>query len=343
MLKEAAINALVRLPTRVFKNATVNTILVFLMKGKATPRKDQTVRVLILPRDKDITGISEDIGEIRQFSIAAWANNEARMFNIEVTSEEQSLIEKIKSVGAPLTNICDFCVGIQAYDSHTGQERSIIEARAYHATTRKDKTFRKELNGNDVSRYEVRWTKGSWISYGPWLAHPRQPHFFEGARILVREITGSGLHNIHAAFTEDDYINYKTILNVKLHQKSREEGYHDYYVLGLLNSALLSWYFPRASNKPVTKTFPRISILDMKRFVVPLVGFANKSAKTKHDKMVSLVEQMLLLNKQLPEAKTDHEKTALQRQIDATDQQIDTLVYELYGLTEEEIKIVEGK
>jgi predicted nucleic acid-binding Zn-ribbon protein len=59
--------------------------------------------------------------------------------------------------------------------------------------------------------------------------------------------------------------------------------------------------------------------------------------------MVSLVDQMLSLNKQLPSAKTDHEKTALQRQIDATDQQIDQLVYELYGLTEEEIKIVEGK
>jgi hypothetical protein len=52
---------------------------------------------------------------------------------------------------------------------------------------------------------------------------------------------------------------------------------------------------------------------------------------------------MLLLNKQLPEAKTDHENTSLQRQINATDQQIDQLVYELYGLTEEEIKIVEGQ
>ncbi len=36
-----------------------------------------------------------------------------------------------------------------------------------------------------------------------------------------------------------------------------------------------------------------------------------------------------------------HEKAALQRQIDATDRQIDQLVYELYGLTDEEIRIVE--
>jgi len=58
--------------------------------------------------------------------------------------------------------------------------------------------------------------------------------------------------------------------------------------------------------------------------------------------MVSLVDQMLSLNKQLPAAKTDHEKIALQRQIAATDQQIDQLVYELYGLTENEIGIVEA-
>jgi hypothetical protein len=48
------------------------------------------------------------------------------------------------------------------------------------------------------------------------------------------------------------------------------------------------------------------------------------------------------LHKQLPEAATPHEKTALERQIEATDGQIDTLVYELYGLTEEEIEIVEA-
>jgi len=55
-----------------------------------------------------------------------------------------------------------------------------------------------------------------------------------------------------------------------------------------------------------------------------------------------LVEQMLTLQKQLPEARTGHDQTHLQRQIDATDRQIEKLVYELYGLTEEEIAVVEG-
>jgi hypothetical protein len=50
---------------------------------------------------------------------------------------------------------------------------------------------------------------------------------------------------------------------------------------------------------------------------------------------------MLDLNKKLHSARTPSEKEMLQRQIDATDQQIDKLVYELYGLTDEEIRIVE--
>jgi hypothetical protein len=72
------------------------------------------------------------------------------------------------------------------------------------------------------------------------------------------------------------------------------------------------------------------------------IDFSDRADKARHDRMVEMVEQMLALNKQLAATNTAHEKTALQRQIDATDRQIDQLVYELYGLTDEEIKIVEG-
>jgi hypothetical protein len=65
--------------------------------------------------------------------------------------------------------------------------------------------------------------------------------------------------------------------------------------------------------------------------------------KARHDHMVALVTQMLDLNKRLQDAKLDHEKTLLSRQIEATDDSIDKLVYELYGLTEEEIAVVEAK
>jgi hypothetical protein len=58
--------------------------------------------------------------------------------------------------------------------------------------------------------------------------------------------------------------------------------------------------------------------------------------------MVELVERMLDLHKQLPKAKTPHEQESLQRTIAATDPWIDALVYGLQGLTENELRIVEG-
>jgi hypothetical protein len=59
--------------------------------------------------------------------------------------------------------------------------------------------------------------------------------------------------------------------------------------------------------------------------------------------MVSLVDQMLSLHKRLQAARTEQDKTLLQRQIVATDKEIDRLVYDLYGLTEDEIALVEGR
>ena len=59
--------------------------------------------------------------------------------------------------------------------------------------------------------------------------------------------------------------------------------------------------------------------------------------------MVKLVEQMLSLHKQIATARTPDDKTRLQRQIDSTDNQLNQLVYELYGLTEKDIQVVEEK
>ena len=62
----------------------------------------------------------------------------------------------------------------------------------------------------------------------------------------------------------------------------------------------------------------------------------------RHDKMVALVEHMLGLHKKLAAVTIPAEKQLYQRQIEATDRQIDALVYELYGLTEEEIVVLKA-
>ena len=73
------------------------------------------------------------------------------------------------------------------------------------------------------------------------------------------------------------------------------------------------------------------------------IDFFNPTEKAQHDKLVALVESMLELQKKYNEARMERDKELYERQMKIVDAQIDRLVYELYGLTEEEIKVMEGK
>ncbi|MCG2768289.1 MAG: Eco57I restriction-modification methylase domain-containing protein, partial [Anaerolineae bacterium] len=117
------------------------------------------------------------------------------------------------------------------------------------------------------------------------------------------------------------------------------------YLLGLLNSQLLDFYLKRVST-PFRGGYYAYSRQFIEQLPIRAIDSADPADVARHDKMVALVERMLALHKQLADAKTPRPRTPmakelLQRQIDATDRQIDRLVYELYGLTEEEIGIVE--
>ena len=88
--------------------------------------------------------------------------------------------------------------------------------------------------------------------------------------------------------------------------------------------------------------FQKILIRDCKRFPIRPIDFAEPTDIAQHDKMVTLVNLMLELHKKLAESKIPQATHVLQRQIEATDKQIDQLVYELYDLVDEEIKIIES-
>lgn len=120
----------------------------------------------------------------------------------------------------------------------------------------------------------------------------------------------------------------------------------DVYLLGILNSKLIFEFYKR--NSQVIGDADKGGRLRWKyQYIIQIpirtINFVDTVDKARHDRMVALVTQMLDLNKKLKDAKLEHEKTLLQRQIEVTDDAINKLVYELYGLTPEEIAIVEGK
>ena len=122
-------------------------------------------------------------------------------------------------------------------------------------------------------------------------------------------------------------------------------GSDDLYLLGILNSRLF-WFAISHISIPfgvrAGEYRYRLIYQYMEKVPIRVIDRKDKHDRARHDKLVALVEQMLKLHRDLAAAKTAHDKTLLERQIAATDKQIDRLAYELYGLTDEEIAVVEG-
>ena len=120
------------------------------------------------------------------------------------------------------------------------------------------------------------------------------------------------------------------------------EDWDSRYILGILNSRLISYLYVTTSSIATKDDFRQTTLAELRRLPMRKLDRSNTLENEHHKRMVQMVESMLQLHKNLSRVKTDQERTALQRQIDATDKQIDALVYELYGLTEDEIGIIEG-
>ncbi|GIL16003.1 MAG: adenine methyltransferase [Chloroflexota bacterium] len=114
------------------------------------------------------------------------------------------------------------------------------------------------------------------------------------------------------------------------------------YLLGLMNARLLRWYFPFVS-APFRGGWLSANRQYIEQLPIRTIDFTNPADVARHDKMVALVERMLVLQRERASAQTETDQQIFQRQIDATDKLIDALVYELYDLSPEEIRLVETR
>jgi len=148
------------------------------------------------------------------------------------------------------------------------------------------------------------------------------------------------VNHLYAAYDPEGrhYLDNVDVGGVVWRSMYQDQGFT--YLLGILNSKLLRWYFPFVS-APFRGGWLSANRQFLSQLPICVIDFADPADRERHGRMIALVEEMLSLHRQLAAARTDHEQTNLQRQIAATDHRIDRLVYDLYGLTEEEIRIVE--
>lgn len=113
------------------------------------------------------------------------------------------------------------------------------------------------------------------------------------------------------------------------------------YILGILNSPVSDFYIQQVSS-PFRGGYWSFGKRFIEKIPIRSIDFNNSNDNALHDRMVGLVEDMLVLHKKLAAATIPADRILFHRQIDATDLQINALVYELYELTDNEIRIVEG-
>jgi hypothetical protein len=113
------------------------------------------------------------------------------------------------------------------------------------------------------------------------------------------------------------------------------------YLVGVLNSRAVNYYYNSVfGGNKLQGGYLRVGPPQLSQIPIPVCDITTQRGKSRHDKMVSLVEQMLAAKPQLASAQSDADKEFYGNKCADLDRRIDALVYELYGLTEDEIKIV---
>jgi hypothetical protein len=248
-----------------------------------------------------------------------------------------ALIKRIMDTTKSLKSISVCIMGIKPYQKGKGepkQTEKTVKGRIFDSSIKTDKTYKPYLMGKDIDRYSLDTSSTKYIKYGKWLAEPRMTAPFEKKKIILRQTSDT----IRAVIDDRCYYNLNNIYNIEI----TDTNYTYEFLLGILNSRLMIYIY-QAIVPEKGKVFAEIKKVNLDKLPIPIITLSKTSDKTQHDKLVSFVDQMLNLKKREHSETVPQTKTMISRQIQAVDKQIDALVYELYGLTEEEIRVVEGE
>lgn len=381
LLETNKLNQIINLAGYSFETASVETVILLAEKQKI--EKENSVEILLNNGNEFYLSHSKKQTE--------FSKNQGYEFKVFLDDDSDELNIKINKNSEILDNLVEIKAGLQAYEKDKGEPKQSAQDvinRPYDYDYKYDENTYQYLDGKDVGRYFTNWS-GLYLRYGKHLAAPRTFNLFNGKKIIVREITGVYPKCIIATYNEDIYLYNRS--NIAIVEK---EGLNISlkYIIAVLNSKLLSYYFVKNTAKSVRKLFPKIILNDLRKFPI------KKIKPEFQEPFIEKADLILALNKELQEQSQKFQRTILRKfnledlpkklqdwylltyadfikelakkkvkltlseeaewedyfeteskkaqdlkaQIDKTDKEIDQMVYELYGLSEEEIGIVEN-
>ena len=232
-------------------------------------------------------------------------------------------------------------VGLNYWTQGRGKTRGgSIADRVLYDGKREDPRDRPYLKGRDVERYFIRFGNH-------WLRHDYQkrlnlrvdtfrfsPEFLERVKIVYRQTAD----RIIASLEPKKLLTDKTLHVIVL--KSDWDGKMDLrYMLAILNSRLMIYLYEALAQEE-GRTFAQVKIFRVKQLPIRILDLSDPGEKSRHERVVRLVDQMLDTKKRLAAARSDKDWNYYENKCAALDREIDATVYGLYSMTEEEIRIV---
>ena len=288
----------INLPYNVFADAYVDTGIYIFKKEFI----NETLVFEFDPKSKVLIADFFNI-EFKKLERNSWESKSD--IKININAADNSIFEKLDSINQKLGDYSVTARGILTDKNNYKIERS--------------EELKRVFIGN-LNRYLID-PKFNYIRYDENLKEkPKSYDFFIGERILIRRIINRQFRMM-ASYTNDEFVCKKDIYIVKLNDNLLNYK----FLLGIINSNLISYYKTKNSGSAKKDDFTQITLGDIRQLPIPI------STQNTQIEIAKKVDQILSLNEQNSQADT----TLLEQEIDA-------MVYELYGLSEEEIRIVEN-
>ena len=171
------------------------------------------------------------------------------------------------------------------------------------------------LIGQDMKRYSILWCD-TFID-AEHKEFYRLSSFFSNKLIYLRRVDTC----LEATISTKPYGFNKNVYGIKVDEKF---GYKIKFVLALLNSKLLDFYYKKKFSTKKEEAFPEIQTYLYEQLPLPVVN------QEQQNKVIKIVDTILQLKRENNNTNTS-----------SLENEIDTIVYNLYGLTDAEIKIIE--
>ncbi len=312
ILNHCAIKEILLFNYAVFSQASVDTCIVIFEKSESAKKNK-----LIVKRAKPDFVIKQ-VAKLKQ---SQFEKNERSDFNLTVLSRDSDVLNKISKCSKNLGTYCNVYFGIQTFDR-----------KKYVSSIKKSEKYEPVIDGENIEPYYLR-PATEYVNYIPSaIKSGGRETVYRQDRICIRQIGASPI----ATLVPANIFTLNTVYNVYL--KERETADIN-FILGVINS-MATKFFWRKNHSDEKKTFPKIKKEAICSIPIPIVDEKNKSQK---NHLVKLVKELLRLNKEKAESKLPSKINLLQEKIEYCESKINKIVYELYGLNEQEIKVIESE